>query len=102
MRSERPGRASAQHPIPFIAKATKLARNSPKSDSLKTTIPREIIQVLKVKEGDEVVWSLVSDPVIEDGALAVAQTKEQFLKKQERLLQFGSMPATNFRDRKYK
>ncbi len=82
------GRNKSAH-IPFIAKSTKLARNSPKSDSLKTTIPREIIQVLKVKEGDEVVWSLAPDPVIKDGVLAIAQPKQQFLRKQEMLLQFG-------------
>jgi len=96
MDNKRTGAIGQPH-IFFIAKATKLARNSPQSDSLKTTIPKEIIQVLKVKVGDEVVWSLAPDPVIKDGVLAIAQPKEQFLKKQELLLQFGSIPTSDFK-----
>ena len=97
MKDKRPIVSNGQSHTFFIAKATKLAKNSPQSDSLKTTIPREIIQVLKVKEGDEVVWSLAPDPIIKDGVLAIAQLKQQFLKKQELLLQFGSMPTTGFK-----
>jgi len=65
----------AKIPI-FTPKVTKLARNSPKSESLKTTIPQEIVRILKLKTGGEVVWRLYMDP--NGNAAAYFSTPENF------------------------
>jgi bifunctional DNA-binding transcriptional regulator/antitoxin component of YhaV-PrlF toxin-antitoxin module len=107
MVTKKPTETDKPDQILFIAKSTKLAKNSPLSESLKTTIPKEIVNTLKLKQGDEIVWTIRQNidtdekgNVIVVGFYFAIQTKEQYLKDHERILKRGSIIVHDFREKK--
>jgi antitoxin component of MazEF toxin-antitoxin module len=47
--------SSAKH---SLLEETKIVKASSRFDSLRTTIPRSVVNLLKLEEGDSVVWDL--------------------------------------------
>jgi hypothetical protein len=41
-----------------LLEETKIVKASSRFDSLRTTIPRSVVNLLKLEEGDSVVWDL--------------------------------------------
>jgi bifunctional DNA-binding transcriptional regulator/antitoxin component of YhaV-PrlF toxin-antitoxin module len=46
------------HNILVMADFTKANKASPKSESLRTTIPNTVVSALNIKEGDKLLWDL--------------------------------------------
>lgn len=62
-------------PVRMLPKETKLALNSPKYGSLKTTIPKEVVEILGLKTGSSVVWEINSD---DSGYHAIVYEKDHY------------------------
>jgi len=44
-----------------LATPTKVVRAATNSESLRATVPKEIVEALKLKEGDLIIWSVDED-----------------------------------------
>jgi bifunctional DNA-binding transcriptional regulator/antitoxin component of YhaV-PrlF toxin-antitoxin module len=40
-----------------MVEVTTLTKATPKSDSLRTTVPSYIVKLLELKEGDKIIWT---------------------------------------------